>query len=68
MAIKDGSPAIMLKGMGGSRVGVWCAHGEGRVKFPDAAVQQDVLSQGLAPIRFAACQLSVALLTPCITS
>ena len=62
VAIKEGSPAIMLKGMGGSRVGVWCAHGEGRVKFPDAAVQQDVLSHGLAPIRFATSRLRVALL------
>ena len=51
VAIKEGSPAIMLKGMGGSRVGVWCAHGEGRAKFPAVAVQQDVLSQGLAPVR-----------------
>ena len=51
VAIEEGSPAVMLEGMGGSRIGVWCAHGEGRVKFPDAAVQQDVLSHGLAPIR-----------------
>ena len=51
VAIREGSPAIMLKGMGGSRVGVWCAHGEGRAKFPDLDVQQDVLCRGLAPVR-----------------
>ena len=51
MAIREDSPAVMLKGMGGSRIGVWCAHGEGRVKFPDGTVQQEVLSQGLAPVR-----------------
>ena len=41
----------MLKGMGGSTVGVWCAHGEGQATFPSAAVRQDVDARGLAPIR-----------------
>ena len=42
---------MMLKGMGGSTVGVWCAHGEGKATFPDAAVREDVDAKGLAPIR-----------------
>jgi phosphoribosylformylglycinamidine synthase len=46
------SPSIMLKGMQGARLGVWVAHGEGRAYFPDPAVQERVLSQGLAPVRF----------------
>lgn len=46
------SPSIMLKGMEGSILGVWVAHGEGRSYFPDNAMQTDVLTQGLAPIRF----------------
>jgi len=29
------SPSIMLKGMEGSSLGVWVAHGEGRFHFPD---------------------------------
>ena len=37
--------------MEGARVGIWCAHGEGRAHFPDAAVQNTVLEQNLAPIR-----------------
>ena len=43
---------MMLKGMGGSTVGVWCAHGEGKATFPNAAVREDVDAKGLAPIRF----------------
>lgn len=44
---------MMLKGMGGSTMGVWCAHGEGRATFPSAAVREDVESRGLAPVRCA---------------
>lgn len=49
--IAQDSPSIWLKGMGGSTVGVWAAHGEGQVLFPDAAVQAAVLDGKLAPIR-----------------
>jgi phosphoribosylformylglycinamidine synthase len=50
VAIEESS-SIWLQGMGGSRIGVWAAHGEGQALFPDAATQQKVLSSGLAPIR-----------------
>ena len=46
------SPAIMLQGMAGSRLGIWVAHGEGRAYFPDPEIQVRVLSRGLAPVRF----------------
>ena len=46
------SPAIMLKGMEGSRLGVWVAHGEGRLHVPEPAVMRDIKAQNLAPIRF----------------
>lgn len=52
VSIDDSTPAIMLKGMGGSRVGVWCAHGEGRAIFPDAQVKAVVDAGGLAPIKY----------------
>lgn len=52
MNIAEDSPSIWLKGMGGSTVGVWAAHGEGQVLFPDAAVQAAVLDSKLAPIRW----------------
>jgi len=48
------SPAIMLKDMEGSTLGVWVAHGEGRCFFPGDS--RDLLSQvekeNLAPLRF----------------
>jgi phosphoribosylformylglycinamidine synthase len=50
--IEEDSPAIMLRGMGGSQIGVWCAHGEGRAIFPDEEVKIKVESHKLAPIRY----------------
>jgi phosphoribosylformylglycinamidine synthase len=46
------SPAIMLRGMQGSTLGIWSAHGEGRALFPDEGILQRVEAEGLAPIRF----------------
>ncbi|KAH7681325.1 phosphoribosylformylglycinamidine synthase protein [Dioscorea alata] len=46
------SPAIMFKGMQGSTLGVWAAHGEGRAYFPDDAVLNRVLESSLAPLRY----------------
>jgi phosphoribosylformylglycinamidine synthase len=46
------SPAIMLKGMAGATLGIWVAHGEGRAYFPDPEIQERVLADGLAPVRF----------------
>lgn len=49
--IADDSPSLWLAGMGGSTIGVWAAHGEGQVLFPEPAVQAAVLDKKLAPIR-----------------
>ncbi|KAL6079298.1 phosphoribosylformylglycinamidine synthase [Balamuthia mandrillaris] len=46
------SPAIMLKGMSGSSLGIWSAHGEGRAFFPQPKVLERVLAENLAPIRY----------------
>jgi phosphoribosylformylglycinamidine synthase len=46
------SPALMFKGMEGSTLGVWVAHGEGRLHFPNDTVRKDVLKKGLSPVRF----------------
>ena len=51
VTIKD-SPAIMFKGMEGSTLGVWAAHGEGRAYFPDGSVLDSVIDSNLAPIRY----------------
>jgi phosphoribosylformylglycinamidine synthase len=46
------SPSIMFQGMEGSILGVWVAHGEGRLMFPDRDIMQEVLRKQLAPVRF----------------
>jgi phosphoribosylformylglycinamidine synthase len=46
------SPAIMLRGMEGSTMGVWIAHGEGQAYFPEEAIFTQVLDKGLAPVRY----------------
>ena len=49
----DDSPAVMLRGMAGSTMGIWVQHGEGRALFPDRSVLDRVLADRLAPVRFA---------------
>lgn len=46
------SPAIMLKDMVDSSLGIWVAHGEGRFFCPDNSIYRQIEDQGLAPIRF----------------
>ena len=46
------SPAVMFKGMEGSSLGVWVAHGEGRFHFPDEDVHKNSISSNLAPLRY----------------
>jgi phosphoribosylformylglycinamidine synthase len=46
------SPAIMLRGMAGSTLGIWSAHGEGRAFFPNQSVLKRVEAEDLAPFRF----------------
>ena len=46
------SNSVLLKGMAGSALGVWVAHGEGRVHFPDEAVEKAVLEGRQAPLRY----------------
>lgn len=47
------SPAVMLDGMAGSTMGIWTAHGEGRCHFPDEQIEELVLENDLAPVRYA---------------
>ena len=46
------SPAIMFKGMMGSRLGIWVAHGEGRLHFPDPTLMDEVINKKLVPVVF----------------
>jgi len=44
------SPAVLLKGMVGSRLPVWLAHGEGRLDCPDPALMTRIRELCLAPL------------------
>jgi len=42
----------MFKGMTDSTLGIWVAHGEGRLHFPDPALMDEVLRKKLVPVVF----------------
>lgn len=44
------SPAIMFKGMEGSSLGIWVAHGEGRFHFPDSSVYEQTKKDQLISV------------------
>ncbi|MGD1076458.1 MAG: phosphoribosylformylglycinamidine synthase, partial [Thermodesulfovibrionales bacterium] len=46
------SPSLMLSDMEGSTLGIWVAHGEGRAYCPDRKIQERLLAEGLAPVRY----------------
>lgn len=46
------SSAVLLSGMEGSRLGVWIAHGEGRLIYPDETIAHEVRQQSLAPLAY----------------
>jgi len=46
------SPSIMLKGMEGSVLGIWVAHGEGRLFFPDKEIGNKIILRELVPITY----------------
>uniref|UniRef100_A0A4W6D2E1 Phosphoribosylformylglycinamidine synthase n=1 Tax=Lates calcarifer TaxID=8187 RepID=A0A4W6D2E1_LATCA len=46
------SPSIWLRGMEGSALGVWVAHGEGLMQFCSSQAQDQIISGGLAPLRY----------------
>jgi phosphoribosylformylglycinamidine synthase len=46
------SPSIMLRGMEDSVLGIWVAHGEGRLYCPDPEILRRANEQKLAPVVF----------------
>jgi phosphoribosylformylglycinamidine synthase len=46
------SPAIMFKGMTDSTLGIWVAHGEGRLHFPDPTLMDEVIDRKLVSVVF----------------
>uniref|UniRef100_A0A8D0HRT0 Phosphoribosylformylglycinamidine synthase n=1 Tax=Sphenodon punctatus TaxID=8508 RepID=A0A8D0HRT0_SPHPU len=51
LAVEE-SPSLMLQGMAGSTLGIWVAHGEGRMRFLSDEVLDWVRSARLAPLRY----------------
>jgi phosphoribosylformylglycinamidine synthase len=46
------SPAMMFKGMTDSTLGIWVAHGEGKLHFPDPTLMDEVITKKLVPVVF----------------
>jgi phosphoribosylformylglycinamidine synthase len=46
------SPAIMLKGMEGSILGIWTAHGQGHLHCPDPEILSEARRKGLTPVAY----------------
>ncbi len=46
------SPAIMFKDMTDSILGIWVAHGEGKLQFPDPTLMDEVISKKLVSVVF----------------
>jgi phosphoribosylformylglycinamidine synthase len=46
------SPAMMLKGMEGATLGIWVAHGEGMLHFPDSDLLDEVMNKNLVSLIF----------------
>lgn len=46
------SPAVLLRNMAGASLGIWIAHGEGRIHFPDPNTLDMVIQNSLAPVRY----------------
>lgn len=46
------SPAVLLKGMEGSKLPVWVAHGEGRLIYPDPSIKKEVERYNLNPLAY----------------
>ena len=46
------SPSVLLAGMEGTMLGVWVAHGEGRLVYPDQSIAQEVRERQLSPLAY----------------
>ncbi|MGM0368259.1 MAG: phosphoribosylformylglycinamidine synthase, partial [Actinomycetota bacterium] len=46
------SPSVMLKGMEGSILGIWVAHGEGHLYCPDKNMLEDCRKKSLTPMAY----------------
>lgn len=46
------SPAIMFKDMAGSLLGIWVAHGEGKIEFKSYSCKKNIAESGLISLRY----------------
>jgi len=49
---KSAASKVWLRGMEGTKLGVWVNHGEGRAHFPDPAIHEYVKQNELIPMRY----------------
>ncbi len=50
--ISENTNAVMFKGMEGSSLGVWVAHGEGKFYFPSESVYADCVAKNLVAVNY----------------
>lgn len=48
----NNSPSIMLRGMEDSVMGIWIAHGEGHLYFPDTGILAEASRKNLTPVAY----------------
>ena len=46
------SPSIFFKDMEGSSLGIWIAHGEGKIEFPNDKTLDYYIKEQLVPLRY----------------
>ncbi len=46
------SPSVLLRGMGGSMLGTWVAHGEGKFYFPDKKISHLIIREELDALEY----------------
>jgi phosphoribosylformylglycinamidine synthase len=55
----------MFKGMEGTSMGIWVAHGEGQALFPDSSILQRVTDRKLAALRYVHAGTAIILMPQC---
>lgn len=52
VSISAGTPCIFTKGMEGSVLGIWSAHGEGKLYCKEPSILEKIEAENLVPLRY----------------